>query len=569
MANTLTTEVTIDNNCTVTNNSGVDVMVLSGSTTTKTDQVYEQTLKIVPAGNENVITTAGTGTIVLNDTHVDKNGVPDQPNTLYDLIMVKSGNLFPVKLIQATLSYGIERSFSPITISADDAKNMTLAETFWQTIMAFPTVKLSTDFAAASKAATDTPTSDTKIDATVNAFFKTTQKYQSLTNDMVVAIHTYYKTYPYVWAGYGTSKTYYLYNSDGSKVTYAGSVELKMPATTTASIDKNLPGVTITYTNASNKQINLYYNNGLFVDDLSADIPTVSLKGLFTLKSTLTKVPADNAVIAVLCGTVNSNQTVLGYNEKLKPNPDGSWSGMYTMLHPKDGMGYLQLFMAAMGVTMGIEVLVKGVKALKNRFKKQKVEEDGGVDPSPTEIDQIKAEWGDMKALILESNQKLLDKMNDGQKVAEDMNASISELQQKITDRFNEDQRTSLTDSLNNEGKLLDNAGQYQVTNEMQDIGDSIQDNMVKLDNATTSDLATVAPEVKANVAQINVDLKAEVDQVASGVEAEVQQEFETAETNLKTAEDTADTIDQKTKETEEGSTPENMEFESKVMAEV
>lgn len=421
----------ISSNCSVTNNAGVDVVVLDAykdPAVKKTEQMYEQTLKLIKNGTQDAITAGTTGAIVLNDTHVDANGVL-QSNTLYNLIVARSGTFFPVKAVGAT-SFATPRNFGTITIAADDAKNMSLAEQFWQTILAYPSSQMAQDYNDALTSTSSTATTASQIDANVQNFFKNkTQGYTSLTLNNVVAVQTYYNQYPFVWADYKGSKTYYLYTSDGTDTTYVGSVALNL-SSSAANADKKLPDGAIMFTDASGAQKNLYAQDGVFVEDTTKDIPSICLKGLFTLKSSLTKVATDNTIIAILFGTVN-NVSVMGYPEKLPPKPEDPnerWSGMYTLLHPKNCADAIALFGQVMLVIMGIELVVKGVSWLKDKYNSKKAEKNG-VDPTPTEAEQMRSEMRTAQQQTNDFNQKLLDKFDTNLKVIEDLQTGIKDLQ--------------------------------------------------------------------------------------------------------------------------------------------
>lgn len=551
-------------NCNIINSSGVDVVALEAytpdATTTNAKQMYDQTLKLIKNGTQDVITAGTTGTIVLNDTHVDGNG-QTQPNTVYNFIMARPGTFFPVKAAGAT-SFSTPRVFKDITISADDAKNMSLAENFWQTVLAYPTSQLAQDYNTAMTNVSNTATTTTQIDAGVEDFFKNkTHEFTTLTLGNVMAVQTYYRQYPFVWADYKESKTYYLYTSDGTKTTYVGSVALNLPAS--AGVDKKLPDGAIMFTDASGAQKKLYYTDGQFVDDTTKDVPAVCLQGLFTLKSSLTKVASDNTIIAILSGTVN-NATVLGYYEKLQQDEHGDWSGMYDLLHPKNAMDVLNLLGQVMLVVMMLEMLGIGPSRLKELLTRKKAEKNG-EEPSPTEVEQIRSDCKTEMQKLTETNQKLLDKFDAQLKMSDDLNATMKDLQQKMENRFNEAQRSSLQESLNKQGDMLNDMAQYEVTPNMETMGDTIASDIGTLQNAQTSELSDVLPGIKTDVTNLNTSLATEVQTISGAVSTEAQQEFNRTQEELKTAEGEAESIDKSTEETKEGRTAEEPEYEAKL----
>ena len=553
-------------NCTITNSSTVDIVVLDAyapSDAVTTQQIYEQTLKpLTTADGQKIIKAGKSGTVVLNDTHKDSDG-NDVYTKIYDLIIAKADSLYPLASVPAMMSSSRANpaySYDPVTITDDMYKNMQLAENFQQTIMAFPTSKLATDYQKAMSGTTDTASSDTGIDDSVSSFFGTTKQYQKVTLDMVVSISTYYSQFPYVWAGYGTTtKSYYLYSSDGSKVTYGGQVDITAPADVPANTDKSLPGFKISFTDASNNQKPLYYENGQFVDSKDSDNPSVCLQGLFVLKSQLTKKDADNTVIAILSGTAN-NSKVMGYPDKQEQDDQGNWSGLYALLHPKDAMGWIQLFMTFMGVMMGVDFVVKGLKGLKDSIKGEKANNDG-KDPSPSEVDNLRTEVKNLKTQVDATNQKMLDKMNENLKVSEDINKSMSDLKQQMQDQINEDQRSLLDDSLDTQSDLLEKALKYGNNSALDDIDDKIGDAQDKLDGAETGELGDVLPDVKITVGDVTVKLKVQVERLSSKVSQDAKESMEEATKELDDAKDTSDNIEDNADDTANGDVPEDVDF--------
>ena len=127
-----------------------------------------------------------------------------------------------------------------------------------------------------------------------------------------------------------------------------------------------MPGFTFTYTDANNNSKPLYFANGQFVDNLNSDVPAICLSGLFTLKSTLTKVSTDNTIIPILIGTVNGDQ-VIGYEDKMTKNSDDdSWSGCYALLHPQNAQGLDHIVHDLRRLVMGIDFVMKGLKGVKD-----------------------------------------------------------------------------------------------------------------------------------------------------------------------------------------------------------
>ena len=558
---------TYNKSCIITNNTSVDVVVLDAfadSSGSATQQIYEQTLKpLMTADGQKIIKAGSTGTVTLDDTHKDATTGADVYTKIYNLVMAKADNLYPIISVgemasnsRATPPY----SYSPITLSADDVRNMQQAEIFQQTIMAYPTSTLAKGFSDAMSGATDSSDTDTDIDDAVTRFFSTTKQFQNVTLDMIVSINTYYGQYPFVWTGYKSTKTYYLYSTDGTTCNYSGSVQIDAPSAAPADTDKSLPGFNITFTDASNNTKKLYYQNSQFVDDVNSDTPGICLQGLFILKSQLTKKDTDTAVIAIISGTVN-NAKVLGYDEKQTQDDSGNWSGLYTLLHPKDAMGWVQLFMTFMGVFMGVDFIVKGLKSLKDNITKNKSENDG-KDPAKTEVDEMRSNVKNSKTQADEFNQKLMDKLDKNIDMTEDLNTRINDLQQQLKDRLNEDQRSLLDDNLDTQSDLIEDVLKYGNNQDLDDLDDAVTDAQTTLDGAATEDLDGVLPDIKITVDGVTIKMKVQVERASTKAKGEEKQSMEDSQQELEDAKDMSDSIENNTEDAKNGDVPEDAEFE-------
>ncbi len=551
----------------ITNNSTVDIVVIDagGKDTGGVDPVpmltiYEQDLAILPTkDNQKFIKAGAAGTVTLNDTYTDADDPTPTYSTSYELIIASAACLYPVKSTHA--KYILKsKTYTPIVVAADDATNMKAAENFQQTLMAYPSSTMAKDFANALNAAGDTGTSADDIDAKVNAFFAGTKGFQNVTLNMITAFTTYYNQYPYVWAGYQGSKTYYLYTSDGNVVNSMGSVQIKVPTAIPADTDKSLKGYTLTYTDATGASSPLYYVKGQFVNDIKADIPSICLVGTFTVKSTLTKVDADTMTISILTGTIHG-KNVLGYDQQQKQNDDGSWSGLYTILHPKDLMGWITLFMTATGLFMGLEMIYKGLKGLKDRFTKKKAR-NNDEDPNSTELEDMRGKYKSDRTQMQEDYQKLMDKMDKSIDVTQDLATKMEEFQKKVTDQLNEDQRSNYEDHLETASDTAQSMLDYGNPPSLKKLNKEIGDNYNKIDGASTAELPGVLPEVQKGVYDININIKVEITRVKATADAETQKELDNAQDAMDQAEKTSEKIEEDKTDTENGDTPEDMDFQ-------
>jgi hypothetical protein len=321
-----------------------------------------------------VKTSTGSAVIPKNSTAT----LNLDPNVVYDLILSKSDTLFPVanRSAMADLTTNL---FADQTITSTDADQMTSASTFEQMISAYPSSPLATNYQAALTAANNAAATASGPDA-VDAFFKNTKGYQNVTGDAVTAVTSYFNQLPSVWAEFTDSVTYYLYSSNGTATSFAGTLAVSI----SGAIDLTKPngGYTCTFAPAKNgtdttkvdvdstKAKKLTYSNGLFVDDPNSDTPGVALSGNFQLKSKLSQDPADAAIITVITGTL-AGVTVLGFDsEQLSNDPDSSfWS---TLFNPKGSQQIFNSIMTLAGFLVTIlclgQFVYGGIKTLKNKI---------------------------------------------------------------------------------------------------------------------------------------------------------------------------------------------------------
>lgn len=552
-----TTPPALNKDLSITNSSSVDVAMLDGVANGDNQVVFEQSLKLLPTtDNQQFIKAGGTGTVILDDYH-DNAGVSTY-SKLYDIIYVKPSNLYPIKSQGAILNHTTQ-AYAPVTVTDNEVNGIKQAEAFTQTIMAYPTSQLAKDYAAALQTTSDSGSSSDDIDDKVSAFFTSTQQYKLVTLDMLMALKSYYNTFPMVWAGYTAAKSFYFYSSDGTNVTYNGSIAISVP--TAVKPDKTLPGFTFTFTDANNAAKPLYYANGQFVDDLNADVPAICLTGLFTLKSTLTKVATDNTIVPILSGTINSTQ-VLGYDTKIEKDKDGNWSGLYTLLHPKDMQGWLQLFMTFIGIVMGIDFLSKGLKSLKDKLLDEKAET--GNDPSPADVANAKSEVKASEGLNDPQYQELLDKMDANLKVTQDVQQQLNDTQKQLQDRLNEDQRSALDDQMTNQESMLEKMlDSGHNTGDLQDLDDTLGDNWDALDGASTDDLGSILSDLKQQISDLSAKIDVQYETISEKMKGEAKDTLDEAKTEADAANEAADKIGDDAKDAENGDVPEDAEFET------
>ena len=363
----------------VTNNSGTSIVIMLPTTSTQTTDangtmVYGQSLEVLTAvDGTTAVANNATETFVLDQTYTDPDTGDQDYSTIYDLLPSTANWYAPVANIGVMQSFTIPASYPAQTVTAAGAAAFQNAGTFVQTISAYPSSGLATSYQQALGQATTNASGQANgsagssdavagsISDATNAFFAGTKTFQNVTLEAVVAVQSYYASFPFVWAEFAASTTtYYLYSSNGTATSFVGTLSLTPPKTVNIAVANG--GYTCTFTPASNGSdtttVNvdssaaksLTYTNGLFVDNVDSDIPQVAIKGTFQIKSTFTGKSTDTQIITVLTGTVD-NATCIGFDSpQLSQNTsDSFWD---TLFHPKNSAQIFQSIMQIGGAVM-------------------------------------------------------------------------------------------------------------------------------------------------------------------------------------------------------------------------
>lgn len=450
------TQSSSEKECVLTNNSGEDVVVLiptAEQTTNTLDSisVYNQNLSLLTIKEGgSVIKNGASGTLTLNQQYKDSSG-NSHYSLLYDLLVSKSTNFFPVANIGVMASITTPHTFKPQTATSDATASIKQASIFQQTISAYPKSKLTQDFrtamsgaqTAADGQADGSSGSSGKvanaISSKVDAFFKGTKQYKKVTLSNLVAVQTYYNRFPFVWAGFGT-KTYYLYSTDTAKnqVVFVGTLGLVPPTTydltkpnagysCTFSPAKDPTDTTTTKVNSANTKT-LTYLDSLFVDNINSDTPEIAVKGLFMLKSTFTRKSSDNSILPVLTGTI-SGQTCLGFDEAQTSGPGGKgfFSGLFDFSSLK---GILSAIMLVGGLIMMADWVVGKIKGAREKAAARDAQGE------PTTKDLLDKQRAEIESSIKDQFDTLNEKLDsriadapaDPEAAAEAMDGAVGEV---------------------------------------------------------------------------------------------------------------------------------------------
>jgi hypothetical protein len=363
----------------VTNNTTESIVVLLPTVSSQTQDanasvVYGQQQEVlIAADGKTSVPVAGAETFVLNQTYVDPDTGESEYSTIYDLLPSTEKWYSPVANLGVFQSFDDPPSYPAQTVTAASADAFANAALFIQTIDAYPTSALATSYQqaisqsssnASGQANGSSDSSDNvaqSISDTVDTFFQGTKSFQNVTLAAVVAVQSYYASFPFVWAQYATTKTtYYLYSSNGTATSFAGTLSITpvLPANAalanggaTCTFSPAANGTDTTTVNVSSTGVkSLTYTNGLFVDNVNSDIPQIAIKGTFQIKSLFTGKPADTDIIPVLTGTVNGT-TCIGFDSP-QLSSDTSSSYWDTLFHPKNSQQIVTSIMTIGGMVM-------------------------------------------------------------------------------------------------------------------------------------------------------------------------------------------------------------------------
>ena len=500
----------------ITNSSDTDLLVISTSSENNQPefQFYEGSLEVLKTveGNE-VITKGKTGTIAVG-------------TNANSIIIARADNLFPVKTIVCDSETG---AFPSLSVTTADADSMKLAQKFQQAVIAIPGAALAVDFSTALQS---------KDPAQVDAFFRSSSNYQSLTLDHVVAVQTYYAVYPFVWTYYQKEKVYYLYSSDGKVNKYLGQLFLGNNCSVPVNPDKSLLGFTITYKKDGGSSQSLFYLNGQFVNDTKSKSPDICLQGLFTLKSMLSADDQDNAIVCALTGTVDG-AAVLGYSDEVKPDSDkpqqDGGSTPDTLVHPETTKDLVKFFGSLVGAALGFVILCKGVMALV-QWK---------TNLSPDEIQK-------MQEKMRRETQATLDKINtrmklggdDALKIPEDVTASLDPIKRQANELLMKDSKMKMLDIVNRQDKIVDYIEPLVNSDALQTVTDTIWEVKLKADTMNLSEFNNALPDFLTKTTKASNVLEIQVKKLGNSLETETINAIDRAKTSIDRATTEVKTIE-------------------------
>lgn len=327
--------------CAITNQRGNDILVslnITGEESSAQHSVAAsngQLEFLLTEDGSPLIKSGTTRSVTLDRTYNNPPSELSGDVGDYDLLVSDSTWIYPLVHLHVEKGSGDAATYPAQTVNADNAKTIAQAMKFVQTTAACPTSKLAKDYKAMlddlqdavltkADSSPDQPGAVADvIPASANAFFAATGDYKGVTLADVVAVDQYYSNFPFVWARYKKTLTYYIYGSDSTSASFEGTLVLRLDGA--ADPAKENGGMSCVFNPAANpadtskttvntsKAVKLNYANGLFTDDGGAAQPGIALKGHFMLKSFFTGQAEENDILQIVTGNIH-NRLCIGFD---------------------------------------------------------------------------------------------------------------------------------------------------------------------------------------------------------------------------------------------------------------
>lgn len=512
----------------VTNSTTAPIVILLPTVSSQTQDanatvVYGQQQEILKAVDGSTkIAVSATKTFLLDQTYVDPDSGKTEYSTIYDLLPSTADWYSPVANLGVMQSFDDPPSYPAQTVTAASATAFQNTALFVQTVAAYPTSALATSYqqaisqASSSASAQANGSADSSdnvaqsLSDAVDAFFAGTKTFQNVTLAAVVAVQSYYASFPFVWAEYATATTtYYLYSSNGTATSFVGTLSLTRPATLNAALANG--GYTCTFTPAANGSdtttVNvstagaksLTYTGSLFVDDAKSDVPQIAVKGTFQVKSLFTGKSTDTQIITVLTGTVNGSACIGFDSAQLSSDPDSSfWDALF---HPKNAA---QIFQSVMEIGGFLMLLVFAGQML---FGAVKFFRGLGAAKQPTSEQQFNEKLDAFRQEQQKNFDELFKKLTAAKETPPtDVNAASTGVKEQIDMAGDNVSAGKLETGLKAQGDSLTKIAQFEPEMNaselasLQSSAGQLRTSMTTIENAPTTN---IAPTVEAQTVQL------------------------------------------------------------------
>lgn len=561
----------INKSCKVSNSSGKDVVVLDASslvdntTGSSPKQGYAQNLKPLPLKSENKsIPDGGSDSVALDDTYQDKQG-KTQYSMLYQLLISERKSLFPVKDGVEMIDFHTWK-YPDLSVSKTEADNMVKGYNFTQSLMAYPSSKLATDFTAATQKAQQAETPAAMLDV-FKTYFNGTKGYKGLDFPSYLCASTFIRSFAWQW-GLGDDgnpgRTYWLYAaSDAGKqptphdrdsdspnhgsVTFARNSDAPDPADPT---DRN-SAYTITYTSTDGTSKALFFRDGQLVDDLKSDLPGVCLQGGFGLKSQFTHNDADNSTPwPILVGTLGQSTKVLGVSQ-----PPASW--WQKNVTERTFSSWIDLFLKFMGVWMAFDFLKTKFQNKIDRLRNSETNENKGSEVTKEQQDQ--ADQGSQEAAgnSRQGSQETANRMGtDAAPQVPDESGipdSVTEVKTATVDTLQNIAADNYQGSIGEYGTQIESLGELGITEDLEAATTSLQDANTSLETARhTGEFS----QVKTNMGDAKANIGEDIANKESTITEQLKKNLEESQKVIDEYNETAEKIEDDTNDVNDGEDP-------------
>jgi hypothetical protein len=579
MSNTNQTGTDVSKNCLITNQTDTDAVIIIPTTSQDGDvnsnstiAVYDQNLEILPLVEGGYTIKAGqSATVVLDQYYTDPTSGESTYSIVYNLLVSSADWYYPMANIGVMQNiFANPVQYDPQTASSDEKDSIANAAVFYQTIQAYPTSQLATDYQAAmsgtiSNASSQANGSDNStdncgnaIEEGVDAFFQGTKQFQNVTLASVTAIESYYDEFPFIWARF-KSVIYYLYSSDGQNTSFVGQLALAQPS----ALDLTQPnaGYTCTFSPAtdssnlnatdvdSSKAKSLTYLSGVFVDNENKDIPAIALKGVFQLKSTFTQVPADTDIVPVITGSVDGFSCI-GFDEPQTEDDDSS-SYWKTLFEPQGAEEIINSIMTIGGLIMTAHFFATALYGIGKWIWQKKY----GKKPTTEEV-EFNKKMDDFQKAMNDKIDAAVQKISDGkQQAPKDPDDAMKKINDEETNVLNNENRDNIEKQLEKESVDVQDMAQDMSKmnqNEIQQLesnANQIKESENNLVEAPKGELGQVVQEEQQNQVDIQKNVNDLDEEVSSSLSKDAQDQIKK---NTEVNEEINKEIDDSEKENEE-----------------
>jgi DNA anti-recombination protein RmuC len=235
------------------------------------------------------------------------------------------------------------------------------------------------------------------------------------------------------------------------------------------------------------------------------------------------------------------------------PEDPGS---LYSFFHPTTFQGWLSLFMGVFGVLMALEWAGSKLAALGKGIAKL-FSKDQGAPPSESEMDDLRAQIEDLQTQMQQNQQELLDKFNEQAQLPDNVEDALADFKVELTNQYNTMNADIQLDILNEQAAQIQELAEYGVTPEMEEVANSIRDNINALQEASTpEELQAALDTVKTSIPDINAQLNTMVEQMSEEISAETKAAIQESVDNIKDYQELSDEIDDAVDDLNDGEIP-------------